>query len=87
MQQNPQRLQRPRHSKHRCLGCGRHRAVFSFRGRVRADSDHDLCPRCYRSHRQRLYNWFAFSFRAASPVDGSRSGYGCAEPSGGSRID
>jgi hypothetical protein len=64
MQQNPQRFHYDHHDKHRCLGCARHRAVFTFRGRVRADADHNLCPRCYRSHRQRLHNWFAVSFRA-----------------------
>jgi hypothetical protein len=61
MQQNPQRFHYNHNAKHRCLGCARRRSVFAFRGRVRADADHNLCPRCYRSHRQRLYNWFAFS--------------------------
>jgi hypothetical protein len=57
VQQNRQRFHSDHHDKHRCLGCTRHRSVFLFRGRVRADADHNLCPRCYRSHRQRLYNW------------------------------
>ena len=62
MQQNPQRFQQhPQHDKHRCLVCARHRSVFAFRGRVRADAHHNLCPRCYRSHRQRLHHWFASS--------------------------
>jgi hypothetical protein len=32
-----------------CRGCNRRRALFRFRGVVRADRDHDLCFRCYRS--------------------------------------
>jgi hypothetical protein len=61
MHQNPQRYRHSPHDKHRCLECARYRSVFVFRGRVRADADHNLCPRCYRSHRQRLFNWFAAS--------------------------
>jgi hypothetical protein len=41
-----------------CLGCARYRSVFAFRGRVRADAHHNLCPRCYRAYRQRLQDWF-----------------------------
>jgi len=59
MQQNPQRFHYGYHHKHHCLGCARYRSVFVFRGRVRADADHNLCSRCYRAHRQRLHNWFA----------------------------
>ena len=80
MQQNPQRADQCAHAKHRCLACARHRSVFAFRGRVHADADHNLCPRCYRSHRQRLYNWFAGSLGAAprarrriEPTDQQRS--------------
>ena len=62
MQQNPHRFPHWADYKHRCQACARHGSVFAFRGRVRADADHNLCPRCYRAHRQRLHNWFAFSF-------------------------
>jgi hypothetical protein len=62
MQQNPQRCQPYQHDKHRCLACACYRSVFAFRGRVHADADHTLCPRCYRSHRQRFYKWFAAQF-------------------------
>jgi hypothetical protein len=76
MQQNPRRFQHLPSGKHRCLECSHRRSVFAFRGRVRADADHTLCPRCYRSHRQRLHNWFAFgvvlvsseTHRRASPA-------------------
>ncbi|MFH1811880.1 MAG: hypothetical protein ABIJ09_24290 [Pseudomonadota bacterium] len=36
-------------SKHRCRHCGCHTARFEYRGRWKADRQHDLCPRCYRS--------------------------------------
>lgn len=42
MQQNPQRFRQHLHNKHRCLDCTRHRSVFGFRGRIRADADHNL---------------------------------------------
>jgi hypothetical protein len=32
-----------------CLECRQRRARFRFRGIVRADRDHTLCFRCYRS--------------------------------------
>lgn len=35
--------------KHRCK-CGR-KAVFVYKGKVKADDDHDLCPRCWRDAR------------------------------------
>jgi hypothetical protein len=40
---------RYRGSRHPCLGCHSQRARFRYRGRVRADCDHTLCFRCYRS--------------------------------------
>jgi hypothetical protein len=39
---------------HTCLGCGAHRARYSYRGRVRADRDHTLCFRCFRAASNRL---------------------------------
>ncbi len=48
-------MRRKAKDKKLCKACGRHRAVFLFRGRVRADRDHDLCPRCYRSQLDRLF--------------------------------
>ena len=45
---------RHRASRHLCLGCHSQRARFRYRGRVRADRDHTLCFRCYRSACDRL---------------------------------
>ncbi len=38
-----------RHTKHVCRCCGKHRAIFHFRGHWRCRADHDLCPRCWRA--------------------------------------
>jgi hypothetical protein len=40
--------------RHMCRGCFARRARFSYRGRVRADLEHDLCFRCYRAMRNAL---------------------------------
>ena len=53
MQQNPFRDVSHR-TRHICQGCHQHRSVFYFRGDVRARLDHDLCPRCYKSVRERM---------------------------------
>jgi hypothetical protein len=45
------RLTRP--SRHLCLGCGTQRARYQYRGAVRADRQHTLCFRCFRSERER----------------------------------
>jgi hypothetical protein len=45
-------------SKHVCASCHSHRSVFRYRGQVRADSDHDLCMRCYRCARDRQRVWY-----------------------------
>jgi len=37
-----------------CLACGRRRALFSYRGVVKADRDHNLCFECYRAEVNRL---------------------------------
>jgi len=37
-----------------CLGCGARRALFSYRGTVKADRDHNLCFECYRAEVNRL---------------------------------
>lgn len=42
-----------RSTKHLCQGCGQHAAKFEYRGRWKFRADHDLCPRCYRSQRDR----------------------------------
>jgi hypothetical protein len=39
--------------RHLCAGCRVQRAMFRFRGVVRADCDHMLCFRCFRSERER----------------------------------
>jgi uncharacterized protein CbrC (UPF0167 family) len=38
-----------RRDRHTCLQCKKRRSVFRYRGRVRADRTHTLCPRCYRA--------------------------------------
>lgn len=37
-----------------CLSCGERRALFSYRGTVKADREHNLCFRCFRAERNRL---------------------------------
>jgi hypothetical protein len=44
-----QRMQR-----HTCSACRARRARFRYRGEVRADTDHDLCFRCFRALRDRM---------------------------------
>ena len=43
-----------RPARHTCLGCRQHRALFRYRGQVRADRDHNLCFRCFRAEVNRL---------------------------------
>ena len=38
-----------------CIGCQEHPAKFRFRGRVKRDKDHTLCPRCHRSLADRCH--------------------------------
>ena len=42
-----------RHERHVCLECRVQRALFRYRGEVRADRDHTLCFRCYRAEVER----------------------------------
>ena len=37
-----------------CVACGERRPLFSFRGAVKADRDHNLCFRCHRAEVNRL---------------------------------
>ncbi len=37
--------------RHRCKQCRQHRALFCINGHWKADRQHDLCVRCYRSMR------------------------------------
>jgi len=37
-----------------CLACGERRALFFYRGVVKADRDHNLCFQCYRAEVNRL---------------------------------
>jgi hypothetical protein len=32
-----------------CAACRERKALFQYRGRVKRDRDHDLCPQCYRA--------------------------------------
>lgn len=55
MERNPRVLGRIEcaHAKtrHVCLECREHQARFAYRGQIRADRDHMLCPRCFHSVR------------------------------------
>lgn len=55
MERNPRVLGRvgDTHAKarHICRECQDHQARFTFRGQVRADHHHTLCPRCFRGIR------------------------------------
>lgn len=42
-----------RATRHICARCGKRRARFQYRGVVRADRDHTLCFRCFRSETDR----------------------------------
>ena len=42
-----------RHCRHTCLACECRRALFRYRGRVRADRQHTLCFRCFRAQLDR----------------------------------
>jgi hypothetical protein len=53
-------------SKHVCKRCGQARARFTYRGRVKARRDHDLCQRCYRTLKAGLARWAAAEFAATS---------------------
>ena len=39
--------------KRMCQQCGERRALFQYRGEVKADAHHSLCFRCYRAERNR----------------------------------
>lgn len=55
MERNPRVLGRvgSAHAKarHICRECQDHQARFTYRGQVRADHQHTLCPRCFRGIR------------------------------------
>lgn len=52
---SPARMRRLyREVRHLCAGCKQQPARFQYRGRVRADRDHNLCFRCYRAEVDRL---------------------------------
>ncbi len=40
-----------RRDKHLCRACGKTKARFMIRGRIKARKDHDLCFRCFRKYR------------------------------------
>jgi hypothetical protein len=48
------RVTAARRGARRCLSCGERRALFFFRGVVKADRDHNLCFECYRATVNRL---------------------------------
>ena len=42
-------MSKQRHSRHLCVNCKSRKALYKFRGRVRARADHDMCLQCWRS--------------------------------------
>lgn len=46
-------LRRARTPRHLCQRCRDRKALFKYRGMVRADHDHTLCFECYRSELNR----------------------------------
>jgi hypothetical protein len=42
--------------KHLCRGCGKTKARFRYRDRIKARNDHDLCFRCNRTYRAAFHN-------------------------------
>ena len=43
-----------RMQRHTCSACRTRPARFRYRGQVRADTDHDLCFRCFRGLRDSM---------------------------------
>ena len=41
---------------HLCVECQRRRALFRYRGVVKADDDHTMCFQCYRALKNRVRN-------------------------------
>jgi hypothetical protein len=39
---------------HVCVSCRKRRALFLYRGVVKADADHTLCFKCFRALRDRM---------------------------------
>ena len=46
-------MARPRR-RHTCRNCEQRKALFSINGRWKADRQHELCTRCYRSVQDRV---------------------------------
>ena len=43
------RRRQTREPRYQCAACRSRRALFRYRGEVRADRDHTLCFECFRS--------------------------------------
>jgi hypothetical protein len=41
-------------TRHVCVACRERRSLFLYHGVVKADADHTLCFRCYRSLQDRI---------------------------------
>jgi hypothetical protein len=52
----------------RCQGCGARRALFRYRGVVKADRDHTLCFECFRAERNRRRSQLLASIPSPRPV-------------------
>lgn len=49
-----ERRRRSRANERLCARCKQRRAKYQYRGHVRADRQHVLCFRCFRSERERI---------------------------------
>ena len=66
---SPARMRRlHRETRHLCAGCKGQPARFQYRGRVRADRDHNLCFRCFRAEVNRLRARRLVAVSTARPV-------------------
>ena len=57
----------PSPSQRICRLCSKRKAKFCFRGRIKADHDHNLCQQCYRSLREHNRNRNPWWPRNTSP--------------------
>lgn len=60
-------------SRHLCIVCRQRRAVFRYRGIVKADATHTLCFQCYRSLIDSMRAQRLVRHRRSMPSPGVRS--------------
>lgn len=54
-----------RHGRGMCRQCQSRKALFRYRGQVKADKDHTLCFECFRSLRDQCRMMMRFGFLTA----------------------